>query len=652
MGIHRVRLILPDAALLLCPAILSAQSVFGTNLIVNGDAEAGPGVGNATPVPNIPGWTNNGASVLTYASAYGLTLDNIVPFNVGKNYFANGTTSSSMTQTINLAAGAATIDAGAATFAASGYFGAYADDDDNAALTVAFLDASGKQLSASTIGGVKSVDRLGGGLYLRRQIGPVPAGARSAKATVNFVKVSSGVNNGYAENLSLLLNAPAAPQTLIGTNIVTNGDAEAGLPIPSSLAIAPDLPNWVRTANFTTDTYGASGADLDLTSIAPPDRGKLYFTGGPDNMAASAHQDIDISSAASLVDTGSVNFALSAWLGGYAEQNDNATVTVQFMNWGGGVLSTVKLGPVLAGERANVSGTVKKGANGAVPAGTRVVRVQMDMTRTDGVYNDGIVDSLSIVLSGGGGPVISANGVATAAAFGGSKTIAPGTWIEIYGQNLASSSREWAGPDFAGTTAPLSLDGVKVTVGGQPAYVRYISPGQVNVQVPSSVGSGQQQLVVTTAAGSSAPYPIAVSTAQPGVLAPSSFVVGGKQYAAALFADGATFVLPPSVLPGVTSRQAKPGETIIVYGVGFGPTSPNIPAGQVVSQGNTLALPVQVTFGGTAGTLNYSGLAPSFVGLYQFNIVVPNVANNDAVVLGISVGGTPIAQTLYTAVHQ
>jgi len=107
------------------------------------------------------------------------------------------------------------------------------------------------------------------------------------------------------------------------------------------------------------------------------------------------------------------------------------------------------------------------------------------------LYNDGFADSLTLVLSAGGAlPNISTGGIVTAAAYAGSNQIAPGTWIEIYGQNLAPAAREWAGADFAGTTAPSVLDGMRVTVSGLPAYVRFISPGQVNVQVPSGVGAG------------------------------------------------------------------------------------------------------------------------------------------------------------------
>jgi hypothetical protein len=176
-----------------------------------------------------------------------------------------------------------------------------------------------------------------------------------------------------------------------------------------------------------------------------------------------------------------------------------------------------------------VTEMINKSATGNVPPGTRIVRVQMDTSRTDG-KDDGLGDSISLILTNTAGVrTISAGGEAQAAAYGSSKTIAPGRWIEIYGQNLAPDARSWAGGDFSGSNAPTTLDGVKVMIGRQRACAAYISSGQVNVQVLSSVGIGTQQIVVCTAAGASAPYPITVAATQPAVLAPASFTVGGKQ---------------------------------------------------------------------------------------------------------------------------
>ena len=189
-----------------------------------------------------------------------------------------------------------------------------------------------------------------------------------------------------------------------------------------------------------------------------------------------------------------------------------------------------------------------------------------------------------------------------------------------------------------------------MTIGGQSAFIDYISPGQVNAQVPSNVLTGTQPIIVTTAAGGSAAYNITVNATQPGMLAPANFAIGGKQYVVAQFPDR-TYVLPPNSIAGVTSRQAKPGETIVIYGVGFGPVIPTIPAGQIVQVNNSLALPVQVSIGGAPATLSYFGLAQTSIGLYQFNVVVPSIPDNDAAPLTFTLGGTSGSQTLFTAVR-
>src|ERR1035441_6323748 len=248
-------------------------------------------------------------------------------------------------------------------------------------------------------------------------------------------------------------------------------------------------------------------------------------------------------------------------------------------------------------------------------------------------------------------PSINPGGVVSAISFGQFKSVAPGSWIEIYGSNLSANSRSWAGADFSGVNAPTSLDGTKVTVGGQAAFIDYISPGQVNAQVPSNIGTGPQSIVATTPAGSSAPYTITVNSVQPGLLAPSSFSIAGKQNVVALFSDGTTFVLPPATISGVASRRAQPGDVITLYGIGFGPVTPSIPAGQIVQQNNTLALPFQILFGPTPAAFLYDGLAPSAVGLYQFNVTVPNVTSSDAVPVTFTVGGVAQTQTLYIAVQ-
>jgi uncharacterized protein (TIGR03437 family) len=262
-----------------------------------------------------------------------------------------------------------------------------------------------------------------------------------------------------------------------------------------------------------------------------------------------------------------------------------------------------------------------------------------------------VVRLLTRVAAPIGPPVISGGGIVSSSQFGQLKSAAPSSWIEIYGSDLALDSRTWKTSDFQGINAPTSLDGTTVTIGGQFAYVEFIAGGQLDVQVPSDIGTGPQRVVVTTSIGSSLPYVLGVSPLEPGLYAPSFTNINGTQYVWAMLPDG-SIALPPGSVPGVTSREAKPGEIMVMYGVGFGPVIPSIPAGQIVQQSNQLAETFNVQFAGvSAAGIPYAGLAPGAIGLYQFNVVVPNLANSDTIPLTFKLGNESGTQTLFTAVH-
>jgi uncharacterized protein (TIGR03437 family) len=256
--------------------------------------------------------------------------------------------------------------------------------------------------------------------------------------------------------------------------------------------------------------------------------------------------------------------------------------------------------------------------------------------------------------SSGTAPAITSGGVVSASAFGAFTAATAGSWIEIYGTNLGpSTAYTWAGSDFNGNNAPTKLQGVTLTVNGISAFIDYVSATQINAQVPGGVGTGPATVILTNSNGSSAPYTLTLNALEPGLLTTSSFLIGTKQYVAALHADG-TFVVPTTAT--ALGTPAKPGETILVYGIGFGSAAPTggsaIAPGVIVTQANTLTNPMQMFFGGTSATLSYDGLAPNYVGLYQFNVVVPtSLSNNDAIPLTFNVGGNTGSQTLYTAVH-
>jgi uncharacterized protein (TIGR03437 family) len=209
--------------------------------------------------------------------------------------------------------------------------------------------------------------------------------------------------------------------------------------------------------------------------------------------------------------------------------------------------------------------------------------------------------------------------------------IAPNTWVEIKGANLAPAgdSRIWPGSDFAGNQMPTQLDGVSVKVNGKSAFIYYISLAQVNILTPPDALPGTVEVQLTTGGIPSSPV-----TVQAQAVSPSFFIFGAGPYVAAQHADG-SYLGPASLYPGQTT-PAKPVETIVLYPTGFGP-QPLVNGSP--AQGGTLSpLPV-VKIGGVNATVTFAGLVAS--GEFRCNVVVPaSLADGDQPVTA-TVNGVP-----------
>ncbi|MGH9632406.1 MAG: IPT/TIG domain-containing protein, partial [Bryobacteraceae bacterium] len=249
--------------------------------------------------------------------------------------------------------------------------------------------------------------------------------------------------------------------------------------------------------------------------------------------------------------------------------------------------------------------------------------------------------------------VIEASGIVTATSFGGFAAAAPGSFIEIYGSNLAGESRSWSEADFTDGNAPTVLDEVSVTVNGQAAYVSFISPTQLNVQVPAGVPSGGPVPVVVTHNGQpSAPVMLEIGSFAGGLLAPAAFQVSGKQYAAAIHPGSGAFVSNGDI-PGVPAAPAVPGQRIDFYGTGFGPVTPDgtLVAGKIVREATTLSTPVRFTIGQSDAQVVFAGLAQGLVGVYQFSVIVPADAPDGDLPVTVVSGGETAPQKLLLPVR-
>jgi len=239
------------------------------------------------------------------------------------------------------------------------------------------------------------------------------------------------------------------------------------------------------------------------------------------------------------------------------------------------------------------------------------------------------------------GPVIAE----VANAEGESPAIAPNTWVEIKGVNLAPAgdSRIWQASDFVNGKLPTALDGVSATVNGKAAYVYYISPTQVNILTPPDAITGSVPVVLTVNGDASATF-----TAQAQTISPSFFVINGGPYIVAQHAANYTLVGPTTLYPGSTT-PAKPGETVVIYANGFGATSAPVVSGAETQSGTLSPLP-SIAIGNAAATVQYAALVSP--GLFQFNVVVPaSLANGDQPIAATYSGFTTQAGCLIT-VHQ
>jgi uncharacterized protein (TIGR03437 family) len=199
--------------------------------------------------------------------------------------------------------------------------------------------------------------------------------------------------------------------------------------------------------------------------------------------------------------------------------------------------------------------------------------------------------------------------------------LAPGTAIQVYGANLSPQTA-------AASTIPLpdSLAGTSVSIGGLPAPLYYVSPGQIDAQIPFSLAPGDDYQVQINSGGilSTVGF-IHISRVAPGLVAePSNLVI----------AQHLDYTLVSETSP------AAPGEYLMIYLVGLGAT--NIPVREgAASPFDPLAYvstPATVTVDGNPATVSFAGLAPGSVGLYQIDFQVPQNARNGDLALSVSQG--------------
>jgi uncharacterized protein (TIGR03437 family) len=216
-------------------------------------------------------------------------------------------------------------------------------------------------------------------------------------------------------------------------------------------------------------------------------------------------------------------------------------------------------------------------------------------------------------------------------------TLQPGSWVSVYGANLANATTLWNG-DF-----PTSLGGVSVTIDGNAAYFWFVSAAQINLQAPDDSKTGCVPVVLNTPNGT------ITTSVQLEPISPSLSLLDNQYVVAEILtpngsgAYGGVYDLAGPVGHfSYPTRPARRGESVVLYGVGFGPTTPAVPAGKLFYSAAPTTNQVYIYLGNNQG--NFIQVIPAFsglvgAGLYQINITIPNNAPSGDLILQATVGG-------------
>lgn len=294
------------------------------------------------------------------------------------------------------------------------------------------------------------------------------------------------------------------------------------------------------------------------------------------------------------------------------------------------------------GSAALGKATIANGSATLTVSGTQCLNVGAHSIT--GVYSGDTADSastssaLALTISPNGAtgsPVITTGGVAPL--YSSVSTIQSGSWISIYGCNLAATSSFWGNtPTFA-----TSVGGSSVSIDGKPGFPWFVSPGQINVQVPNDATIGPVSVTVTTALGTSNAVTATLAAIAPALLLNGDYshalgVVPSANNTGAQGGGAYDFLGPANGSLGYPTKPAAKGQTILLYGVGFGPTQTTASAGTASVTASFITSPITATVGGVSASV---GAAIVAAGEYQINLTIPsNAVSGDQNVV-ITVGG-------------
>ncbi len=315
--------------------------------------------------------------------------------------------------------------------------------------------------------------------------------------------------------------------------------------------------------------------------------------------------------------------------------NGKAYSSVSVFNLGEGTLSVT--GAAATSSTKFLSATV---ANNVVtiaadPTGLALGVYSGAVTITSNAANNSAVSIPVELTVNGTAPQINAGGVINIGDYQ-NDGVAPGDIVAIFGSQLAPAT-------VSAPSLPLatSLSSVQVLVNGVPAPLYFVSAGQINFQAPYSLAPGQVATIqVVSGSNTGNLRSVNVLASSPKLL---PVATNAGSYGIFINLDG-SLTWPANAIPGCNCHPAKPGDIIVLFGIGFGLTSPAAVEGAAAS-GQSIP-GASVSFGGgfTSGSASadslFTGLVPGLAGLYQINVQIPpTLYPNPATSVQVKVSG-------------
>lgn len=541
----------------------------------------------------------------------------------------------------------------------------------NNSTTPSTVSLTGATIAASGLGGNglfaaaggASITMTGGSILCTAQFGHGVLAVSSGSVTLNNVSITTEGGNGAA----LANDIAAATITANHVTAVTSGQGSPGIyAIGTGTVITANdstltatnetgaaatgggkvvLTNTVVTGSSSaikTLNQGSATSTVTVTggSLASTSGDAIYGTGEPLTVSLSGGTTVSAASGnlVNAVTSGVVTLNLSGEnVSGKLVADSTSTITANLTNqtvWSGAATNAAISLDAASSWNVTANSTIATLADSAGVSGTSITNISGNGYI---VYYNGSLSGNSYLggkiyaLANGGylapagssvamAPSINSGGAANAAS--GASGIAPGAWISIYGANLAAGTAQVGTADLVSGYLPQTFQGTSVTINGNPAYIDYASPSQLNVQAPTDASTGTVTVTVTTASGSST-ITATMAQAMPGIFAASGYALAVRP------SDGA--ILSASV-------PAKPGDLISLYATGLGATSPAVDPGLVFS-GTYYATPTlpSVTIGGMNAPVSFAGLVGA--GLYQINLTVPSGLATSSYPVAIAVSG-------------